>query len=138
MLRRIVSFRVLFLSLVTLLYSLSVSFGNDFLVPVTVTNRTTQYLHISINDESFTFVAPEGVVQREVSTDGVTIQAVYSPGQTQSGAFSRSYPTISREFTPSESSSCHSGSNSCEQSTAPKEVRTPLPVQVEIRSSDLQ
>jgi len=121
-----------------LLFSLSVSYSDDFVVPVTVTNRTAHYLHLSINDKSFTFVAPGSAVQTEVTTDGVAIHAVYAPGQRISGKFTQSYPTIRRQSIPSSSSSCHNGNDSCEQTTAPSEVRTPLPVQVEIRPGDLR
>jgi hypothetical protein len=122
-----------------LLFSLSVSYSDDFVVPVTVTNRTAHYLHVLINDKSFTFLAPESAIQTEVTTDGVTVHAVYAPGQNVSGTFTRSYPTVRRESIPSGSSSCSNGSSTCTStSTGPSEVRTPLPVQVEIRPGDLR
>jgi hypothetical protein len=122
-----------------LLFSLSVSYSDDFVVPVTVTNRTAHYLHLSINDESFTFVAPGSAVQTEVTTDGVTIHAVYAPGQNVSGKFTQSYPTVRRQSVSPGSTSCSNGSSTCTStSTGPSEVRTPLPVQVEIRPSDLR
>ncbi len=136
--RRIIFLRIFFFSLMGLLFSLSVSYSDNFVVPVTVTNGTAHYLHVIINDKSFTFVAPGSVIQMEVTTDGVTIQAVYSPAQGESGTFTQSYPTVRRESIPPSSSSCSGGDNTCTQTTESGEVRTPLPVQVEIRPSDLR
>lgn len=118
----------------SMLFSLSISYSDDISVPATVTNRTWHYLHVTMNDKSFTYIAPGNSAQMEVKTGSVTINAVYSPGQGQSGAFTGSYPTIRTEHTPPRTTySCTDDASSCSQTTEPGETRTtPLPVQVEI------
>ena len=125
-----------------LLFSLSVSYSEDILVPVTVTNRTPHYLHLMLNDKSFTYVSPGTIVQMEVKTSAVTIQAVYAPGQGKSGAFTASHPTSRIEHTPESTSySCSESENSssCKETTRPATTTTiPLPVHVEIFPEDLR
>jgi len=116
------------------LFSLSVSYSADITVPVTVTNRTAHYLHVLINKQSFTYVAPGIAVRTEVKTDGVIIQAVYSPGQGRPGAFEENYPTTRTET--SDGTSCNSD-GSCE-STGPQTTTTPVPVQVELFPQNLR
>jgi hypothetical protein len=115
-----------------LLLSLSVSYSDDFVVPVTVTNRTAHYLHVTVNDKSFTYIAPAGSIRAEVETDGVIIKAVYSPGQNKTGAFSASYPTSRTSYGNEGDFSCHSNDSHCSSSTESRESRTPLPVDVTI------
>jgi len=110
------------------LFSLSISYSEDITVPVTVTNRTAHYLHVKVNDRSFTYVASGGAIRTEVKTDGVTIEAVYSPGQGKFGVFSKDYATRT-----TASGSC--GSSSC-STTGPG--TTPLAVDVAISPTDLR
>ncbi len=125
-----------------LLFSLSVSYSDDVLVPVTVTNRTQHYLHLTLNDKSFTYVSPGTTVQTEVKTGAVTIQAVYAPGQGKSGAFTASHPTSRTEYTPEHTSySCseNNNSSSCKETTSPATTTTiPLPVHVDIFPENLR
>ena len=118
-----------------LLFSLSVSYSGNFVVPVTVTNRTAHYLHVTINDKSFTYIAPENSIRTEVATDGVNIKAVYSPGQERDGTFSGSYPT---SRTDNSSVSCSNDNGSCDSTTESRETRTPMPVNVNIFPQNLQ
>ncbi len=124
-----------------LLAWLSVSRSEDINVAVTVTNRTEYYLHITINGKAYTNLAPENSINTEVNTATVSIGAFYSPAQGQSGSFSKSYPTISREnYRSSGQASCNNGRNSCKSSTGPETGTriTSLPVKVEIFPQDLQ
>ncbi|NUO78803.1 hypothetical protein HUU05_01900 [candidate division KSB1 bacterium] len=125
-----------------LLLSLSVSYSDDILVPVTVTNRTSHYLHLTLNDKSFTYVSPGTTVQTEVETSGVTIRAVYAPGQGRSGAFHETHSTTRTEYrSPGSSYSCSSNDNStsCKESTSPSTTTTiPTSVHVDIFPENLR
>jgi hypothetical protein len=115
-----------------LLLTLSVSYSDDFVAPVTVTNRTAYYLHVNINKDSFSYLAPGGAIHTSVSTHSATIQAVYSPGQEVSGKFAGNYSTATVNSYGDGALSCRNGQNSCSSTTESRTTTTPNPVAVEI------
>ncbi len=126
------------LILASLLLSLSVSLSSDFSAPVTVTNRTPLYLHLSINDNTFTYISPHTSIRTEVQTASVIIEAIYSPGQNASGAFSRSYPTSVTTTVENGGTTCNDNRNYCTSTMESTSTTTPLPVLVEIFADSLR
>jgi hypothetical protein len=115
-----------------LLLSLSVSYSDDFVASVTVTNRTAHYLHVIINDHSFSYLAPGGSIRTSVTTHTATIQAVYSPGQGLSGKFVGNYSTATIDSRGNDTFSCYNGHDTCTSTTESRTTTTPKPVSVEI------
>ena len=128
------------LMLFILLTSVDFSYSDEGRAPVKVTNRTEHFLHVSVNDRTFTYLAPNGSIQTKVDTEAVTIYATYSPGQEMSGVFTESYSTVEHKKYSGGNFSCSNKKSGCssKNSTGPSESRITVPVNVSIFPENLQ
>lgn len=54
---------------------------DDGAVSVTISNRTRHFLHVSINNLTFAYVAPGGNAYTEITVSTAFVEVFYSPGQ---------------------------------------------------------
>jgi hypothetical protein len=81
-------------ALTLMLWPYALSFG-DGGASVTVTNRTEYYLHITVNNKSYLYVAPGGVVAENLEMfSDVVVDVFYSPGQGIVGSGSKTLQPV--------------------------------------------
>jgi len=116
-----------------------VSYENDN-VTVTVTNRTSRYLHVLIDNSSFLYVAPGGHAQTETPRSTAFVEVFYSPGQGISGRGSREL-TSETHYTSSGGYSCSSSNNDSgckyDDTTSSESTHTRTPMSWSVTPADL-
>jgi len=86
-----------------------VSYEDDE-VTVTITNRTSRYLHVLINNAAFLYVAPGGHALTETPFSTAYVEVFYSPGQGVSGRGFRELTSVTH-YTSSGGRTCSSSNN---------------------------
>jgi hypothetical protein len=81
-------------------------------VTVTISNGTSHYLHVLIDNQSYVYVAPGASAQTETGRFTVYVEAYYSPGQGVSGRAVRELSSVSTStHTDSQSNTCSNNSS---------------------------
>lgn len=121
-------------ALLIVLWPYAVSFGDQG-VAFTLANRTQYYLHAVVNNTSYVYIAPGGVVTYQSDTfSNVVVEVTYSPGQSVKGRTSKTFEPV-RQDTATRSNNCSDNNGDCHSTTSFSSSVSPL--SWDIAASDL-
>jgi predicted porin len=121
-------------TLLIVLWPYAVSFSDQG-VAFTLSNRTTYYLHATVNNTSYVYIAPGGVVTYQSDTfSNVVVEVTYSPGQSVTGRASKTFEAV-RQDTATRSNTCTDNNSDCHSTTSYSSSVSPL--SWDVTASDL-
>ena len=122
----------------SVLWPYTVSFG-DTQGAFTLVNDTRYYLHAFINNKSYVYIAPGGVIVHEVSAPAtVFVDVSYSPGQGVEGKASKTFESVLHTFNGSSTDCSSSNSNNINTCNSTTGVTSSVdPIRWDVTATDL-